>query len=179
MANSLAPGIYNGLQAIPQILWMLAATGCNPLNCPSGVIVRRDMAEQVGGFDALKLNMAADLDLWLRILELGSIAIGQTPACEVTDHPGQESKKLYETAIYMSDQFQLVLRWRRYLESSGCYSSVIRQLSGRSMFYALRFLVHARFASAVANWRVPISFGVTSLQAIAGLVEHFFYRLRI
>lgn len=56
----------------------------------SGNMVRTDVARGVGGFDT-GLRLAEDLDLWLRVLEVGPGIVLDTPVCVWHQHGGQKS----------------------------------------------------------------------------------------
>ena len=73
-ADHFQPGIYLGQQAICAVLWFQAHYAYNPLNYPSGILLRREIARQVGPFDTT-MKMSGDVDFFLRVLERGALAV--------------------------------------------------------------------------------------------------------
>ena len=61
-----------------------------PVIVTSGVVVRRDVAQSVGGFR--HLHGVEDIDLWLRILERGSGYLSPVVSLLYHVHPGQVSE---------------------------------------------------------------------------------------
>jgi glycosyltransferase involved in cell wall biosynthesis len=59
----------------------------NVVGPPSGVLVRADALDSVGGFDE-SFSALADWDLWIRVAELGSAAISPEPLLAYRRHPG-------------------------------------------------------------------------------------------
>ncbi|MEM7271540.1 MAG: glycosyltransferase [Actinomycetota bacterium] len=60
-------GVHDG----PDVLRRLVASGTNTIGWPAAVLFRRDHFEQVGGFRE-EWSLLMDLDLWTRLLPMGS-----------------------------------------------------------------------------------------------------------
>src|SRR2546425_4390990 len=107
LADHLPPGIYSGPQVLTAILWIVTHYGTNPLNYPSGIMLRRTPALRIGGFDT-SVPHAADLDLWLRLLEHGDLAVTGEIGCDVTHHPNQDSFRSLREGEYIGGHYVLL-----------------------------------------------------------------------
>jgi glycosyltransferase involved in cell wall biosynthesis len=65
---------------------------------PSCVLVRRDALTRVGAFRE-DLGNGEDIELWLRLLTLGSFAQVSEPLCFYRQHPNQFTKNIYKKMI--------------------------------------------------------------------------------
>ncbi|MBJ7347980.1 MAG: glycosyltransferase family 2 protein [Thermoleophilaceae bacterium] len=61
------------------------ANHLNVIGMPSGVLARREVLQQVGGFDAA-FAPAADVHLWLKLLQTGGLGYVSEPRCFVRIH---------------------------------------------------------------------------------------------
>jgi glycosyltransferase involved in cell wall biosynthesis len=59
----------------------------------SGCIVRKDVVERVGGLRT-DLRFAEDLDLWIRVLEIGTAIVSPSAVVRYHTHAGQKSRNI-------------------------------------------------------------------------------------
>jgi glycosyltransferase involved in cell wall biosynthesis len=86
-ANELPRGVYDGRRFADEWLQYYVHYRRNPLNYPSGVMLRRAAIGELR-FDAA-LKTAGDIDFFLRLLERGNLAIDRRVGAYVTRHPSQ------------------------------------------------------------------------------------------
>lgn len=105
----------------------------HPMNFvpPSAVMLRRDVVLDAGGFDA-GLERAADLDLWLRVLERGPGVASPDVSAVYRLHAGQVS----QDRKAMDDAHLEVLA--RYSERRWCTPNLIRRREGIAAWDGLR-----------------------------------------
>lgn len=130
-ANLLSPGIYRGEQAIPAVLWALGHYALNPLNYPSGVLLRRELALRVGLFDTT-LQMLGDVEYFLRVLGYGDLAILDVVGCEITIHRGMESVNVAGEGVRDSELLGLCERYKACLEKDGTYRRIRQQVAAHA-----------------------------------------------
>jgi hypothetical protein len=131
-ADHLQPGIYEGAPAIAGVLWFKAFYGYNPLNYPSGVLFRREVAVAAGSFD-VTMRMSGDVDFFLRVLTRGRLAVCEHVGCEITEHEDQQGTRLTGNAVVLEEDYLLVERFREFLLRAGLYEQVLHQLGGVSL----------------------------------------------
>lgn len=179
-------GIYPGRDAIPGILWLKAHYGYNPLNFPSGVLLRREAAVQSGRFDA-NLKMSGDVDFFLRVLQTGDLLVSEEVGCEIAVHADQESNRLAGSISIMEEEYMLLERFRDTIEPHEMYATLVRQLSGvclglaQKLFRAgdpdgaRRHLALAR-SHGSNGWQMSIA--LARIAALRGLLKGVGIRIR-
>ena len=137
-ANHLSPGIYPGLQAIHAIMWFLSHYAYNPLNYPSGILLRRDTALQAGKFDT-SMRMCGDVDFFLRVLEHGNLAVSSDLGCSILVHSHQEGRKLSGDTALIKELMDLTERYRQLLEAAGAYWRIKKQFTAYATGLAFKY----------------------------------------
>lgn len=139
-ANTIPPGIYRGASAIRRILREFAASGANPLNYPSGILLRTAVVRAAGGFDE-SFQAAGDIDLFLRVLERADLAIVAPPAADVTVHAGQLGKQLSPSGVEVSELGRIFRRYADHLGQEAGYQDVIPRYSALCFLNGWRHLL--------------------------------------
>ena len=139
-AHHFPPGSYSGKTAIGAVLQFTAEYGFNPLNYPSGVLLRTSAVRRAGHFDT-SMSMAADVDLFLRMLETGDLLVADHVGCDITIHHGQEGARLSGDALVLREAYLLLERFGGALGSARSVRHVARQLGGM----CARFAIQARY----------------------------------
>lgn len=139
-ADHFPPGRYGGTAAIAGVLRFTADYGFNPLNYPSGVLLRSDVVRQTGHFDE-SMQLAADVDLFFRVLAAGDLLVADHVGCEITVHREQEGSRVSGNALVMREAYLLLERFGDTLGSPPALRHVAKQLGGM----CLRFAIEARF----------------------------------
>lgn len=128
-------GVYPGPWAVGEILRFHAATAWNPLNYPSGVLLRRSAALAAGEFNAAFVGIA-DVDFMLRALKHGDLAITDTVTCEVTVHPAQAGRTHEVRLSEIGDFLRVAEAWRPLLEARRLYWPIRRHHGGFALLLA-------------------------------------------
>jgi GT2 family glycosyltransferase len=108
----LPPGIYPVEGAGGMVLSMILGYGVNPLNYPSGILIRCAALRRSGAFDP-SFRVAGDVDLFLRILQHGGLAVSAECGARVMRHAEQVSAS--ETA---RTRFVLIREFLRLARSN-------------------------------------------------------------
>jgi len=137
-SNHFPPGIYHSPEAIHAILWFQAHYAYNPLNYPSGVLLRRNAAMKAGRFDET-MRMSGDVDFFLRVLAHGDLAIVDAVGCKITIHANQEAGLLGSNIAAMREIFLLTERYRTLLEENGTYVRIQEQLTAYALGLAYKY----------------------------------------
>ncbi|HEX3158131.1 MAG TPA: glycosyltransferase family 2 protein [Gemmatimonadaceae bacterium] len=170
LAGFLAAGVYAGVDAITEVLWFKAHYGYNPLNYPSGVLLRGDALARAGSFD-MALRMSGDVEYFLRVLEHGDLAVLDSVGCDVLVHPGQEGSQLDGSVLVLEEEYALVDRFRTVLVSRGRYEQVRRQLSGICLGFAQKHWRRGERLTGSRQAAVARSRGATPLQMVTALAR--------
>lgn len=138
LGHHFRPGTYAGREAIRGILSFQVYYGYNPLNYPSGLLLRKAAALNAGGFD-VRMRLAGDVDLFLRMLEIGDLTVTEQIGCQILIHSDQEGARLLgEDLAPIREQSLLTERYRALLEERGTYLRIRRQLGGYALALAFR-----------------------------------------
>jgi len=129
LGSNLPAGIYAAEDAIAAVLWAFATFYTNPFNYPSGILLRADAARNAGLMDE-SLGFAADMKLYLAMLEKGGLAILDTVGCEVLIHTGQENEKIFRDARHIREFSDHFVRYRELLERQGLGPHVRAHVGG-------------------------------------------------
>ena len=138
-ADHFPPGRYGGTTAVAGVLRFTADYGFNPLNYPSGVLLRTDAVRRAGHFDE-SMQLAADVDLFFRVLAAGDLLVADHVGCEITVHGGQEGSRVSRNALVMREAYLLLERFGETLGAPRSLRHVAKQLGGM----CLRFAIQAR-----------------------------------
>lgn len=87
-ADEFPPGVYDGRRFAKEWLDYYVHYRRNPLNYPSGVLLRRAFIEPDLRFDEA-MKTGGDIDFFIRLLERGNLAIDQAFGAYVTRHRSQ------------------------------------------------------------------------------------------
>lgn len=126
IAGRFAPGRYAGESLPAAWFWSSFHYGENPLNYPSGVVMRTSALRACLPFRT-DLGAPADIDLFLRVLRHGDLLVTDRVGCAVMAHEGQEGLKARNDVT--RDQVALMDVFRAELEAAGIYERVRRQAS--------------------------------------------------
>ena len=155
-ADDFPAGIYAG-NSFPRT-WFdyYARTRRNPLNYPSGVLLRRAAIGELR-FEE-RWRTAGDIDFYFKALRHGDLGVAAFPGCEVTRHAAQAhvGPNLDGTAI--REQLALL---ERYVEPSEH-----ARLRGHLAGACLALAIARRGASAAIHWRLARE--IASLPAALG-----------
>lgn len=177
VGNHMKPGTYPGESAVLDVLWICASYCYNPLNWPSGILIRRRAVLTAGRFDQSML-FKGDLDYWLRILRFGELAISAIPACEVMIHRGQEGNKFRDPGgQQIVELIQVTNLWAEQLQNRGVYREMIRRFSGLALWRAFAMWRSGLVHSARTYLELPRQNGVSLLSSVLAFLEILCYRL--
>jgi glycosyltransferase involved in cell wall biosynthesis len=137
IARRFPPGRYAGQGVTAAWFWSSYHYGENPLNYPSGVLMRGSALRAALPFRT-DLGAPADIDLFLRMLRHGDLLVTDRVGCAVMTHEGQEGLKARNEVT--RQQLALMEVFRAELEAAGAYERVRRQSA------ALAFAALARTA---------------------------------
>jgi len=126
IAGRFAPGRYAGRSVPAAWFWSSYHYGENPLNYPSGVVLRSSALRACLPFRA-DLGAPADIDLFLRVLRHGDLLVTDKIGCAVMIHEGQEGLRARNEVT--QQQLALMEVFRADLESAGAYEKLRRQSS--------------------------------------------------
>ena len=87
----------------------------NPFNYPSGILMRTAVARACGGMDET-MAFAADVKLYLQMLEQSALAILDVQGCEVLIHSGQENEKIFQDLRHIREYADHFARYAAVLE---------------------------------------------------------------
>lgn len=137
IAQFFPPGIYDGPTA--RLAWFsfFANYGYNPLNYPSGVLFRRSALIKTMSFDE-SLGAIADIDVFLRTLEHGDLAITNRLGCFVMQHGGQKGSKIYASGQHIDESRDLVEKYRAVLSQGRIYHQIKRRMTALPLGWAMK-----------------------------------------
>ena len=175
-ADHFRYGIYSGRQAIHGVLWFQAHYAYNPLNYPSGILLRREVAQQADQFDTT-MQMSGDVDFFLRILEHGDLAVFDLLGCEIMIHTQQISVHLTGDTAPMLEQYALVERYRQLLEQAGMYRRIKQQLAAYALGMAFKYWRMGLKDACHAHYEIACSSGVRRTKALVAVLRMLGLRL--
>jgi hypothetical protein len=176
-ARALPEGYYRGEHGIAAVLRGNSATGYNTLNYPSGVLLRKSAADAAGRFRP-DMQMSGDVEYFLRMLQVGALAVLDRVGCRITVHGDQVGTRLSLEPRIMQEQFSLVDSFQRCLGSVQARNQVRRWIAGISVLQAVRSLLALDPRSAVAHLGVARRNGVGIVGMIAGFARLLTQRAR-
>jgi glycosyltransferase involved in cell wall biosynthesis len=127
IGDRLSPGMYTGASVPPAWFWASYFLGQNIFNYPSGIVFRTAALKQCLPFDE-SLGSPADIDMILRVLQLGDLLISDEVGCLVTRHDGQEQNVFRRNADLIRQELTLFERYRPMLELVHAYDSLRSQV---------------------------------------------------
>ncbi len=174
------PGTYAGRAAVGESLAMLLRLALNPFNYPSGVLVRRSALAAAGGFDP-GMRIVSDVDLFLRVLAHGDLAVSADVATRITLHPGQISARERSGSSFVFIREYLALQRRNRAGAAGprpgsAWSTGV--YAALSLWYAGRHLVKGPWRGACAHLRFACAVRAPATRKLAALLAFLLLRLR-
>jgi hypothetical protein len=169
-------GIYFGHQAIHAVLWFQAHYAYNPLNYPSGILLRREVALKTGQFDTT-MRMSGDVDFFLRILEYGDLIVMDTLGCEIMIHTKQEGAQLTGDTAPMLELYALVERYRQLLEQAGTYPRIKQQLAAYALGLGFKYWRIGLLDASRAHCKIVLNNGVHKLETVMPILRLLGLRL--
>jgi glycosyltransferase involved in cell wall biosynthesis len=170
IAGRFAPGRYAGRSVPAAWFWSSYHYGENPLNYPSGVVLRSSALRASLPFRA-DLGAPADIDLFLRVLRHGDLLITDKVGCAVMIHEGQEGLRARNEVT--QQQLALMEVFRADLESAGAYEELRRQSSALA-FAALVRTALSEPARLAEQYR---AFGRGPIEMLFAAVKLFGFRI--
>jgi hypothetical protein len=137
IADRFRPGLYDGNSVVPAWFWASFHYGANPLNYPSGIMLRTAALRQCLPFRA-QLGATADIDMFLRILRTGDLCVSDALGCFVMQHSDQEGRIARGSGDLLRNYLALLAEYRGQLESCGIYGTINDQVSCLQLMAALR-----------------------------------------
>ena len=125
-ASEMPPAVYDGRQAVYAAFWLQVYYGKNPLNCPSGVLMRSSVARLIGEFDG-SMSLAGDLEYYCRLLRHGNLAVLDRVGCEMMIHRAQTSIHSGYNDIGVAEFQRLIKENADILEEYGEVRAIQRQ----------------------------------------------------
>jgi glycosyltransferase involved in cell wall biosynthesis len=175
-ADHFPAGAYPGRTAIANVLRFKAEYGFNPLNYPSGVLLRTDAAKRAGHFETT-MRMAADVDYFFRVLAAGDLLVSDRHGCDITIHREQEGAQLAGQAVVMEEEYLLLDRFGDALESERAVRRVAGYMGGFSLRFALGALRRRDKASAARHLALARSHGSSIVGMSVALLRIVILRL--
>ncbi len=170
LGDHFQPGIYLGQSAIRSALWFEAYYAFNAFTCPSGILLRRTIALQVGKFDTT-MCMYGDVDFYLRMLEHGDLFVSTSIGFEMTIHDSQETARLIGHVAIMRELLSLVERYQSFFKEKGMYTSVRQQLSAYMLGLAFKFWSMGLPEHAKAHLALVRQIGVAPQRTLIGVLR--------
>jgi glycosyltransferase involved in cell wall biosynthesis len=137
IADSFPPGLYHGSSVPSAWFWANYHYGANPLNFPSGILMRSSALNRCLPF-RVEFGAAADMDLFLRVLGHGDLLIADEIGCLIGSHAGQESRQARSRGTLIQGEFTLLAAWKAQLQRAGSYDEINRQMTCMILGEALR-----------------------------------------
>ena len=135
LGNDFPPGLYAGEEMIGNVLWMVAHYRGNPLNLPSGILLRRAVTQQVGPFSD-KYRLVGDLEYWMRMFTYGDMIITDQMGSEIMVHDGQEGQAVLMSGQVVEEYYALAAQWNAHLSRRRMETSVRQQFAAGALYLA-------------------------------------------
>lgn len=170
VGTALEQGEYSGPEAIRAAVLLLAKTGQNLFNFPSGILIRASVIKQAGDFDP-SVHGLADFQYWLRLLEHGDLIVSDSVGCRILEHPGRESYPLFYSGQYILGQLMLVRDWSRRLKlTDEQVRSAFDAMGARCLWYVVRCASAGKPQGIKAHLRMFSEFDLNPLRAFGSLM---------
>jgi glycosyltransferase involved in cell wall biosynthesis len=144
-------GVLDGKIARELLLWVLSHYGFNPLNYPSGIMIRRRAARAAGSFDPA-LVTAGDIDYWLRILRFGDLGVIPQEGCEILMHVGQAGHAAWRTGASLREQFHVLSQVHDY--PAPLRTAITRQLAARGLWFTVKSVARGQWGPATRYFQL-------------------------
>lgn len=175
-ADDFPAGIYDGPGMVAAWLGYYAHYRRNPLNYPSGVMIRRAAAAGLK-FDERYVT-TGDIDFFLRLLERGDLAITDSFGSCVTRHPLQAHTGPNLDGRAIREHVLLYEAFAAKTDGGPALKAMRRQLGGMSLGLALhRALSITTRESARIHAALAIEIAPGWMGALGGLTRIVFCRL--
>jgi glycosyltransferase involved in cell wall biosynthesis len=174
-ADDFPPGIYDGKAFARHWLAYYVHYRRNPLNYPSGVLLRRTSVGADLRFDE-SLRTAGDVDFFLRLLGRGNLAIVDAVGCHVTRHSSQAHVGPNLDGTAMREHYSLLVKFPamkglREQFAGMCLSvAAFRALRPRTWHSARAHLEVARSTGASLASMVSRALLLLTLRAARGVL---------
>ena len=171
IAGNFPPGIYHGPSVPGQWLRYYAHYRRNPLNYPSGVLLRADRLRGKARFNE-RLATAGDIDFYFRVLRHGDLIVSDTLGAYVTRHTMQThiGPNLDGTAI--REQLALIEEFGGDPGDDMARERLRRQLAGMCLGLAIhRSLAGRTRSSARIHFQLARKLAAGWPGAIGGLAK--------
>ncbi len=181
IGDRFPPGTYDGRSVVPAWFWTSYNYGANPLNYPSGIMLRTDAVRRNLPFRA-ELGALADVDMYLRVLAEGDLYVSDDVGCYVMRHREQAGLVARRSGELMLKDLALLAEFRSQLEGFGIYQLINRQISCLALAALLR-VARVDFRSAHALFhalgRSPVQMTYAALKRVflVSLDRAFGYRV--
>jgi len=137
IAERYPPGLYEGRSVLPAWFWTIYHYGENPLNYPSGMVLRTDVLQKCLPFRT-QFGVVADIDMFLRILRAGDLFVSAAIGCSVMQHVQQASNAARTSSELVRDHLALLTVFKDDLESFGVYKTIRAQVCCLELSAAFR-----------------------------------------
>ena len=168
-AADFASGVYEGSKVPAQWLQFYAYYRRNPLNYPSGVLIRAERLRNKVRFNE-RFATAGDIDFYFRVLRHGDLLVSDTLGSYVTRHASQShiGPNLDGTAI--KEQLSLLDDFGGQLGDAALRERLRRQFGGMCLGLAIhRFWSSATRGSAHIHIRLARELAAGWMGALSGL----------
>lgn len=177
VAADFPPGVYDGKRFSGEWLRYYVHYRRNPLNYPSGVLLRRAAIGEDLRFDEA-LKTGGDIDFFLRLLERGNLAVDETLGAYITRHRSQAHVGPNMDGTAMRELLGLLERWadgraqRLHDQFAGmCVAVALQRWPKRATRESAR--IHLQLARTVGSgWAAAAGFarlvGCRAAQAVLG-----------
>ncbi len=178
LGGTLPAGRYAPGDAIAAILWAHALYYKNPLNYPSGILLRRDAALEQGVMDE-SMRYGADMKLYLGMLDRGALAILDRTSCEVLIHTGQENEAIFQDLRHVREYADHYVRYASVIEQHGLAGHVRSHLGGYLLGTYARLRRMGRSEVAAECMQLFRDRGHTLAPSVNGLMDSLRRRGRL
>lgn len=103
----------------------------NIVDATSGVVVKKDVFEQVGGFDNISQG-AEDYEMWLRIASKFKINSLSTPLVKYRVHISNDSKNIEKSVVAIEEMFDKVCQNDKNLDKNFFLCNAYKNLANKS-----------------------------------------------
>lgn len=141
-ADEFPAGVYHGEEMIGKVLWLIAHYNSNPLNYPSGILIRGETAREIGQFTD-RYRLVGDIDYWFRLFTRGEVIVADHIGCEVMFHVGQVGSSVLMSGKMVDEFYALATDWRKQLEARHIHKRIVAQFAGNAVYTAARLQLRA------------------------------------
>lgn len=136
---------------VPGLQWaeQVCVRVMNPITSPE-VVVRASAQRAVGGYSS-ELPHAGDLEMWLRLTTVGSVARIAGPVQAVRRYHGRNMSNGYLGLDNLRQVRQALLRYRHYAAEVGAPPSVPQELSDEALAATALWMARSQLAAATSS----------------------------